>query len=288
MVNITGDAQLIALLGSPISHSISPLIHNESFQQLGLNYIYKAFETTAEQMATTVEHLRKINARGFNVTMPGKNIVASLCDQLSPVSEICGSVNTVVNENGTLTGHTTDGVGYFRALQEDGYHMTNNKMTLLGTGGAATSIFVQAALDGMAEISIFNRPGKSFDHAKAIIGQLRNRTSCKINLYDINDVAKLKQEICESSLLTNATSVGMAPNTEHSLIEDSTFFHKNLLVSDIIYNPRETRLLELAREAGCQTSNGLYMLLYQGAEAFKLWTGKEMPIELIKEKYFSE
>lgn len=288
MKKITGCTQLIALLGSPVSHSISPRMHNEAFRELGLNYIYKALETNAEQMAATVDHLRKSNARGFNVTMPGKTIVASLCDRLSPAAEISGSVNTVVIENGTLIGHTTDGIGYFRALEEYGYHMTNKKMTLLGTGGAATSIFVQAALDKMSEISIFNRPGKSFDHAKGIIGQLRERTSCKINLYDINDIAKLKQEIYDSSLLTNATSVGMAPNIECSLIEDTSFFHKDLLVSDVIYNPRETRFLKLAKEAGCQTSNGLYMLLYQGAEAFKLWTGQEMPIELIKEKYFSE
>ena len=288
MENITENAQLIALLGSPVSHSISPSMHNESFRELGLNYIYKALETSAEQMASTVEHLRSSNARGFNVTMPGKTIVASLCDRLSPAAKISGSVNTVVIENGTLFGHTTDGIGYFRALQDDGYDMTNKKMTLLGTGGAATSIFVQAALDGMAEISIFNRPGKSFDHAKAIIGQLREHTSCKMNLYDINDGTKLKQEIHDSSLLTNATSVGMAPNIECSLIEDATFFHKDLLVSDVIYNPRETRFLRLAKDAGCQTSNGLYMLLYQGAEAFQLWTGEEMPIKLIKEKYFSE
>ena len=288
MGNITEHTQLIALLGSPVSHSISPSMHNEAFRELGLNYIYKAFETKEEQMASAVDYLRDSNARGFNVTMPGKTIVASLCDRLSPAAEISGSVNTVVIENGTLIGHTTDGIGYFRALQDTGYDMTNKKMTLLGTGGAATSIFVQAALDGMAEISVFNRPGKSFDHAKEIIAQLRERTSCKINLYDINDGSKLKQEIHDSSLLTNATSVGMAPNIEQSLIEDVSCFHKDLLVSDLIYNPRETRFLKLAKKAGCQTSNGLYMLLYQGAEAFQLWTGQEMPIALIKEKFFSK
>ena len=287
-MHIKGSTQLIALLGSPVAHSISPLMHNEAFQQLGLNYVYLAFDANAEQMPAAVESLRTFQARGFNVTMPGKNIVATLCQELSPAAKISGSVNTVVIENGMLIGHTTDGIGYFRALQDDGYNIKNQKMTLLGTGGAATSIFVQAALDGMSEISIFNRPGKSFDHAKEIIQKLNERTSCKINLYDINNTEKLNQEIQESSLLTNATSVGMFPNTEDSLIQESSFFHKDLLVSDVIYNPRETQFLKLAKEFGCKTSNGLHMLLYQGAEAFKLWTGQEMPVDLIKEKYFSE
>ena len=268
-MHIKGSTQLIALLGSPVAHSISPLMHNEAFQQLGLNYVYLAFDANAEQMPAAVESLRTLHARGFNVTMPGKNIVATLCQELSPADKISGSVNTVVIENGMLVGHTTDGIGYFRALQDDGYDIKNQKMTLLGTGGAATSIFVQAALDGMSEISIFNRPGKSFDHAKEIIQKLNERTSCKINLYDINNTEKLKQEIQESSLLTNATSVGMFPNTEDSLIQESSFFHKDLLVSDVIYNPRETQFLKLAKEFGCKTSNGLHMLLYQGAEAFK-------------------
>ena len=113
------------------------------------------------------------------------------------------------------------------------------------------------------------------------------KTNCKISLYDFDDPAILRREIADSAILTNGTSVGMAPNVDHSLITDTTMFHKDLIVSDAIYNPRETKLLKLAKEAGCQTQNGLYMLLYQGAEAFKLWTGEEMPVSIVKDKYFS-
>lgn len=288
MKNITGHTVLTGLLGSPVSHSISPMMHNESFKQLNLDYIYLAFDVGVDGMEAAVNGLRTLGVRGFNVTMPGKNIMPSLCDKLTPAAEISGAVNTVVNDNGILTGHTTDGIGYMRAVQDAGHNIIEKKMTLLGAGGSSTAIFVQAALDGVSEISIFNNRGENFERAEKIVRQLNERTTCKVALYDYEDEALLRREINESRILINTTPVGMAPNTDCSIITDTTMFHKDLIVSDIIYNPRETKLMKLAREAGCQTFNGLYMLLYQGAESFKIWTGKEMPIELIKAKYFSE
>ena len=286
MTQITGRTKLTGLLGSPVSHSISPMMHNEAFQQLGLDYAYMAFDIELEKLASVVEALRIMNVRGFNLTMPHKNAMCSLCDSLSPAAEIIGAVNTVVNDGGHLTGYTTDGTGYMHALKEDGYDIIGKKMTLLGAGGAATSIFVQAALDGVSEISIFNRRSPFWERAEKIIKMLTERTNCKIKLYDYSDPNILKREISESVILTNGTSVGMAPDVERSLITDTSVFHKDLIVADVIYNPRETLLLRQAKEAGCKTQNGLYMLLYQGAEAFKLWTGQDMPIELVKEKYF--
>lgn len=288
MTQITGHTKLTGLLGSPVSHSISPMMHNEAFKQLDLDYVYLAFDITVEQLPSVVEGFRAMNVRGFNLTMPHKNAMCALCDSLSPAAEIIGAVNTVVNDNGYLFGHTTDGTGYMRALKEDGHDIIGKKMTLLGAGGAATSIFVQAALDGVSEISIFSRRSPFWERAEKIIDMLTERTNCKIKLYDYSDPNVLKREISESAILTNGTSVGMAPNIEQSLITDTSVFHKYLIVSDVIYNPRETLLLKQAKEAGCKTQNGLYMLLYQGAEAFKLWTGQDMPVEIVKEKYFSE
>ncbi len=287
MKEITGHTILTGLLGSPVSHSISPMMHNEAFKQLNLDYVYLAFDVDAKHMEAAVNGLRALNVRGFNVTMPGKNIMPSLCNKLTPAAEISGAVNTVVNDNGILIGHTTDGTGYMRAVQDAGHDIIGKKMTLLGAGGAATAIFVQAALDGVSEISIFNSRSNNFERAQKIIDKLMERTTCKIRLYDYEDASVLKREINDSAILINGTSVGMAPDTEHSIITDSTMFHKDLIVSDIIYNPRETLLMKLAKEAGCQTFNGLYMLLYQGAESFKLWTGQEMPIDIMKAKYFS-
>ena len=288
MTQITGHTKLTGLLGSPVSHSISPMMHNEAFKQLDLDYVYLAFDIAVEELPSVVEGFRAMNVRGYNLTMPHKNVMCALCDTLSPAAEIIGAVNTVVNDNGYLTGYTTDGTGYMRALKEEGHDIIGKKMTLLGAGGAATSIFVQAALDGVSEISIFNRRSPFWERAEKIIEMLTERTNCKINLYDYSDPTILKREIWESAILTNGTSVGMAPDVEQSLITDTSIFHKDLIVSDVIYNPRETLLLRQAKEAGCKTQNGLSMLLYQGAESFKLWTGQNMPIEVVKEKYFSE
>ena len=288
MKEITGHTKLFGVLGTPIAHSISPQMHNEAFRQLGLDCVYVAFEVGEEDMKTVVEGLRALNVRGYNVTMPNKNIMATLCDKLSPAAEIIGAVNTVKNDNGVLTGYMTDGIGYMRAVEDAGHNIIGKKMTLLGAGGASTAVFVQAALDGLSEISIFSRHNSKFnERARCIIQNLKEHTACKVNLYDLEDEALLRREISESAILTNGTSVGMAPDTDNSIINDITMFHKDLIVSDIIYNPRETKLMRLAEEAGCPTFNGLYMLLYQGAEAFKIWTGQDMPVDIIKAKYFS-
>lgn len=283
---IDGRTILTGLLGSPVSHSISPLMHNEAFRQLGLNYIYLAFDVKTDKLQTAVEGLRALNVRGFNLTMPDKNEMCRLCDKLSPAAKISGAVNTVVNDNGILTGYTTDGIGYMRSLKEAGHNVIGKKMTLLGAGGASTAILVQAALDGVKEISVFNNRTASFTRMEKVIEELKTVSDCEIHLYDYADEKILRREISESVLLTNGTSVGMAPNTDASIITDSSMFHKNLIVSDVIYNPRETKLLKMAREFGCPTLNGLYMLLFQGAEAFKLWTGEEMPIDVVRRKYF--
>ena len=283
---IDGHTILTGLLGSPVSHSISPLMHNESFRQLGLNYIYLAFDVKTDKLQTAVEGLRALNVRGFNLTMPNKNEMCKLCDRLSPAAKISGAVNTVVNDNGILTGYTTDGIGYMQSLKEAGHNVIGKKMTLLGAGGASTAILVQAALDGVKEISVFNNRSSSFIRMEKVIEELKTVSDCEIHLYGYSDEKILRREISESILLTNGTSVGMAPHTDASIITDCSMFHKDLIVSDVIYNPRETKLLQMARNFGCPTLNGLYMLLFQGAEAFKLWTGKEMPVEMVKGKYF--
>lgn len=283
---ITGHTKLTGLLGSPVAHSISPMMHNEAFRELGLDYVYLAFDVGMENLETAVEGLKALNVRGFNLTMPDKNLMCSFCDRLSPAAEIIGAVNTVVNDDGILTGYTTDGTGYMMAVKDAGYDIIGTKMTLLGAGGAGTSILVQAALDGVSEITVFNRRTPFFERAEGIIEKLRERTSCRIQLYDYETDSVLRREIGESTILVNATSVGMAPDTDACILEDPSVLHPGLVVSDVIYNPEETKLLKMAAEAGCDTFNGMYMLLYQGAEAFRLWTGKEMPAERIKEKFF--
>ncbi len=283
---ITGHTELICLLGTPVKHSISPLMHNEAFKLLDLDYVYLCFDVGTDTLKTAVDGLKAQGARGFNLTMPNKNLMCELCDELSLAASISGAVNTVVNENGVLYGYTTDGMGYMMAAKDEGYDLVGKKMTLLGAGGAATAILVQAALDGLSEISVFSIHDQFYPRAEKIVAELNEKTNCKVTLYDFDDMEVLKREITSSYILTNGTSVGMAPNVDRCIIPDASYFHEGLVVSDVIYNPQETKLLKMAKEAGCSTFNGMYMLLYQGVEAFRLWTGVQMPVEEIKAKYF--
>lgn len=283
---ITGHTVLTGLLGSPVSHSISPMMHNEAFKLLDLDYAYLAFDVGTDNLKTTVEGLKVLGARGFNCTMPDKNLMFELVDKLSPAAQLIGAVNTVVNDNGILTGHNTDGVGYMHAVRDAGFDIIGKKMTLLGAGGAATAICVQAALDGVSEIDVFSIKDQFFDRAVQLVDNINAKTNCKASLYEMPDDTTLNKSISESFILTNGTSVGMAPNVDNSIINDITMLRSDLIVSDVIYNPSQTKLLTLAKEAGCSTFNGLYMLLYQGAESFKLWTGHEMPTKQIKDKFF--
>lgn len=289
MQTITGHTGFMALLGSPVSHSVSPLMHNEAFRTLNLDYVYLCFDVTEHTLQEAVAGLKACGIRGFNLTMPCKNKIVSLLDELSPAARMIGAVNTVVNDHGRLIGYNTDGIGFMQSVTDAGHHIIGKTITVMGAGGAATAICAQAALDGVKCIHIFARPTSRFwERTVNLAKTINESTSCEAILHDHADSAALKSALSESALLVNATSVGMAPDTDASIITDTSFFHPDLAVSDIIYNPRETRLLREARMAGCRTFNGMYMLLYQGAEAFRLWTGQEMPVDHIKKMYFSE
>lgn len=288
---IDGKTKLIGLLATPIGHSVSPAIHNTAFRKLGLNYAYLAFEAGHDQLADVVTGMRALNVRGFNVSMPNKTKIIPLLDELSPAAQFANAVNTVVNENGKLIGHITDGTGYMRSLSEAGVDFVGKKVTLLGAGGAATAIAIQAALDGVAEISIFNNNDAFFERAVKntnIINEQIKDVNGKANVYHLEDLDRLKIEIANSDILINATSVGMKPFDGQSLIPDASWLRPKQFVSDIIYNPRKTKLMEQAESVGCKTSNGLGMVLWQGAKAFEMWTGLEMPVEYVQEQIFSQ
>ena len=279
---ITGHTELIGLMAYPIRHSSSPAMHNEAFAQLGLDYAYLAFEVTNETLEDAVKGLRALQLKGSNVSMPNKTVVGQYLDELSPAAKLCGAVNTIVNENGKLTGHITDGIGYMASLKDNGIDVIGKKMTIAGAGGAATAIEIQAALDGVKEMSIFNIKDKFWENAEKTIEKIRSNTDCLVNLYDLDDKDKLKEDIAYSYLFAQATGVGMKPLEGQSVIPDTSFLRPDLIVTDTVYAPRQTKLLEQAEEAGCKCMNGLGMMLFQGDAAFHLWTGKHMPLEHMK------
>ena len=280
---ITGHTELIGLMAYPIRHSSSPAMHNEAFAQLGLDYAYLAFEVDNSTLEDAVKGLRALKMVGSNVSMPNKTVVGQYLDELSPAAKMCGAVNTIVNDNGRLIGHITDGIGYMQSLKDNNIDVIGKKMTITGAGGAAKAIEVQAALDGVKEMSIFNIKDKFWEAAEQTVRTIRENTDCIVNLYDLDDKEKLREEMADSYLFAQATGVGMKAMEGQSVVPDKSFFRPELIVTDTIYSPRETALLKMAKEAGCKTMNGLGMMLFQGDAAFHLWTGKHMPIDHMKE-----
>jgi shikimate dehydrogenase len=261
-------------------------MHNEACRIVGEDLRYLAFDVNEEGLETAVKGLVTLGVRGFNLTMPVKNAMAGLCDELSPAARIGGAVNTVVNDNGRLIGHTTDGVGFVMSAKAEGVDIAGRRIVQLGAGGAGTAILVQMAMDGAACIDVFNMKDAFWPRVEGIVSQLNLETGCHVSLHDLSDMTALKDCMKDATMLVNTTPVGMTRIPGY-LIPDASYFNREMVVADVIYEPKETELLRMAREAGLKTFNGLYMLLYQGAAAFRLWTGKDMPVDAIKEKYFS-
>lgn len=277
---IKGSTGLLCLIGSPVGHSGSPAMYNFSFRHHGLDYAYMAFDIREDEAEAAVQAMRLLNVRGFNVTMPCKNVVAGLVDELSPAARIIGAVNTVVNDRGRLVGHMTDGGGFVRNLREHGVDVKDKKIVLLGAGGAATAIAVECALQGARAISVFNASDPFLDRARTTAETLAVEVpGCQVKVICLEDQKALRDEIASGDILVNATSVGMKPREDATLIGDVTMFRQGLVVADTVYNPLETKLMRQAREAGCQVIGGKGMLLWQGAIAFKLYTGLDMPVE---------
>lgn len=276
---ITGQTQLIGIFATPIRHSLSPKMHNTSFKKLGLDYVYLAFEVGQDGLEDAVKGAKALGMRGFNVSMPNKQAIIPYLDELSSTARLIGAVNTVVNENGRLIGHITDGSGAMRSLTQEGVGIKDKVITIVGAGGAGYAIAIQAALDGVKHIYLFNRTLKKAAKLACIIEKI----GVKVDYFSLEDEENYANSIGKSDIFINATNIGMKPNEEESVINNPKYIHPNLVVFDAVYNPRQTKLLKFAQEnVALKTIDGVGMLLYQGADAFKLWTGREMPIEDVK------
>ena len=283
-MKIDGYTRLAAVVANPIKHSISPFIHNSAFEATNTNGVYLAWEVDAAELAETVANIRRYQMYGINLSMPYKEQVIPYLDQLSEEACLIGAVNTVVNREGTLIGYNTDGKGFFKSLPS--FKISRKRLVLLGAGGAAKAILAQAILDGVSQISVFVR-SSSMEKTRPYLEKIQNATGFRVDLFALEDVQDLQDSITKADLLVNATSVGMDRFSQP--IPTSIVLPEKLLVADVIYQPFETPFLKWAKDQGNQSINGLGMLLYQAAEAFELWTGKEMPTdqiwELLKQKY---
>ena len=283
-MKIDGYTRLAAVVANPIKHSISPFIHNSAFEATNTNGVYLAWEVDEAELAETVANIRRYQMYGINLSMPYKEQVIPYLDELSDEARLIGAVNTVVNQDGTLIGYNTDGKGFFKSLPS--FKISKKRLVLLGAGGAAKAILAQAILDGVSQISVFVR-SSSMEKTRSYLEKIQNATGFRVDLFALEDVQNLQDSITQADLLVNATSVGMDGSSQP--IPTSIVLPEKLLVADVIYQPFETPFLKWARNQGNQSINGLGMLLYQAAEAFELWTGKEMPTdqiwELLKQKY---
>ena len=283
-MKIDGYTRLAAVVANPIKHSISPFIHNSAFEATNTNGVYLAWEVDAAELAETVANIRRCQMYGINLSMPYKEQVIPYLDQLSEEACLIGAVNTVVNREGTLIGYNTDGKGFFKSLPS--FKISRKRLVLLGAGGAAKAILAQAILDGVSQISVFVR-SSSIEKTRPYLEKIQNATGFGVDLFALEDIQELQDSITKADLLVNATSVGMDGSSQP--IPTGIVLPEKLLVADVIYQPFETPFLKWARNQGNQSINGLGMLLYQAAEAFELWTGKEMPTdqiwELLKQKY---
>ena len=292
MPNITGHTELVGLMAYPIRHTQSPTTHNLAYDKNGDDVIQLAFEVDNSTLKEAVESIRALKMLGSNISMPNKTVVHQYLDEVDEAAKLCGAINTVVNlrdENGNVTGklkgYNTDGMGYWQGIKEEGIDFRGMKLVLIGTGGAATAIAVRGALDGIAQLDIFNIRDKFYARGEEIVETINQNTDCKAYMHDLADLAILKAKMREADIFCDATGVGMHPLEDLSNIPDSSYFRKDLIVTDTVYAPRETVMMKQAKEAGCErVYNGMSMMLFQALIAIRLYTGKDTPVDYMKEK----
>jgi shikimate dehydrogenase len=263
---------LFGVFGDPVGHSKSPLMLNRAFREAGINGAYGAFHIRPGTLQAAVEGIRALGFRGVNVTIPHKVEVMKYLERIDESAQAIGAVNTIVNDNGVLTGYNTDGIGYVRSLKEEtGVSLAGKKVLLLGAGGAARGIVYALAKEGVAKIVIANRTKeRALELARDMV------THVATEGIEIGEIGAFMDR---TQLVINTTAAGMHPNVNELPMDlDPSLLHRELTVSDLVYNPRITALLKHAAETGAQIHSGLGMFVYQGAYAFEYWTGRPAPV----------
>lgn len=276
-MDINAQTRFCGVIGNPVEHSLSPAIHNAAFQKLELNFVYLAWRV--EHIADAIRGLRALgNFRGASVTIPHKVAAVPLLDEVEPTARHIGAINTIVSDGGKMSGYNTDATGALRALREGGARLSGQRVVMLGSGGAARAIAFALATEGAVER--LDLLGIDDNERKALAGDLASKTAMAVQNTRLNEDS-LKKVLPESSVLIHCTPIGMSPKVQDSCVP-SSLLHPGLTVMDIVYNPRETRLLKEAAAAGCRTIPGLEMFLHQAAAQFELWTNRPAPTAVMR------
>lgn len=280
-MKISGNTKIVGILGHPIGHTLSPVMQNAAFAALDLDYCYLPFDVPPEQLADAIRGLRALGTHGVNITIPHKETVFPLLDQLTEAAQKIGAVNTVEFTDNALIGHNTDGQGFLRALQEETeMNPKGTRVLILGGGGAARAVAVQLALAGAKEIQIMNR---TLERGRALVDHLQQMFPSlqALSIPWVQEVAAWQSALEKIDLLVNTTPVGMEGKEGGSPLPTESI-PSGLLVSDLVYHPFLTPLLQGARAKGARTLPGLWMLLHQGALSFEIWTGKRAPLSIMR------
>jgi shikimate dehydrogenase len=281
---IDGKTQLVGLIGWPVEHSLSPAMHNAAFDELGLNYRYLPLPVTPGKAEEAVKGLAALGFRGANVTVPHKQAVIPALDVVAPEAEALGAVNTIVverTEDGTvvLRGHNTDAPGFIRALRAEGYDPEGRSAIVVGAGGGARAVVCGLLSAGAKSVGVLDVVA---ERAQSLVDDLRGSAGSGGLSVLAASKSALARHAAACELLVNATPVGMWPDVETSIWPEGADLPGSLTVFDLVYNPRETKLLAKARESGARTIGGLGMLVEQGAAAFELWTGQAAPVVVMR------
>lgn len=274
--------QILGVIGWPLEHSLSAFIHNAALKALNLPYLYLPLPVSENSLADLISLLKSIGARGLNVTVPYKEKIISLLDEISGEAQKIGAVNTLVFEGGIVRGENTDAGGFLAAWKEEAcVEITGKKALLLGSGGAARAVAFALASRGLGGITLFSRN----EEKRKVLAKdlLSGFPALPTEESSLRDEETLAEDLRKADFLINATPLGMYPGTDKTPLTFPEEVNPSLLVFDLIYNPLETRLLREARERGLHASNGLGMLIHQGALSFEIWTGRKPPLSLMRE-----
>jgi shikimate dehydrogenase len=276
-MDISGKTRICGVIGDPIEHTLSPIMQNAAFNTLKLDYAFLAFKVKPTELENAVNGMRALNIRGLNVTMPHKSTVMNFLDRIDLSAQIVNSVNTILNKEGKLFGFNTDGVGALKALRENGVEPKGRKVLLLGAGGAARAIAYTMSKEA-DELAVLNRTIKPTQE----LVKLLEKTANKKIVAGALSPEEIQHNLQDSDILINATSIGMKPRVDESLVAPK-LLRPDLAVMDIVYNPIETKLAKDAKVAGAKVVSGVEMLIYQGAASFEIWTGKSAPVEVMRQ-----
>lgn len=276
-MEINVETKFCGIIGNPVEHSLSPAIHNAAFRRLALNYVYLAWRV--ESIGDAIRGLRALgNFRGASVTIPHKVSAVPFLDEIEPTARQIGAINTIVLEQGRLVGFNTDATGALRALREGGATLAGQRIIMMGSGGSARAIAFALAAESKAEALMLL--GVDDKERVALARDLRAKTSITVEEYSL-DERVLGRTVPDAQVLIHCTPVGMSPRADATCVP-AALLHPGLTVMDVVYNPRETKLLKEAKRSGCKTISGIEMFLNQAVAQFELWTNQPAPVEVMR------